>query len=259
MVVGPMTRQAASQATTAAQAEQGALFGDPAPVATDSGGTASKTAAATQDVELVASVVRLAQDPGYRVVERSGRVFRVEPTRTGAVEEVPRYEADTVGQLLDGGLLELGGTHTISHRGTTGPARSVLVPKRTREMATRWANLRPLPTPRPATPSTPGRDEPTEEQPTTGPIVVDVVRPGRGVLTCAQFYGELIRENGRYLVEAEGGHVVGRASSYRHGAQRLARHHGYTPGRIEIDRREERDGNAPPKRTARERRLGLGW
>ncbi|TCK27118.1 hypothetical protein [Pseudonocardia endophytica] len=235
-----------TQTDPATSVEQGALFGEPVTVPADRGAAST---AATQDVELVASVLRLAQDPGYRIVERSGRVFRVDPANSGAVDEVPRYEADTVGQLLDGGLLELGGNHTITHRGHTGPARSVLVPKRSREMATRWSNLRPLP------PGARQAPKPDEEQ-TSGPIVVDVVRPGRGLLTCREFGGELLRDNGRYVVETEFGHVVGRASSYRAGAQMLARHHGYRPGPIEIDRREERDGNAPPPRTARDRQLG---
>jgi hypothetical protein len=142
------------------------------------------------------------------------------------VEEVPRYEADAVAQLLDGGLLELGGTH----RDHTGPARSVLVPRSTREMATRWSHLRPIPAG-----TAPADTTDDAEPPTSGPIGVDVVRPGRGLVTCTEFHGELIRENGRYLVETEGGHVVGRASSYRAGAQMLARHHGYRPGRVEIE------------------------
>lgn len=216
-----MTTQA-NQTTTV---EQGALFGDPVTVPSEHGAAST---AATQDVGLVASVLRLAQDPGYRIVARSGRVFRVDPAGGGAVDEVPRYEADTVGQLLDGGLLELGGNHTITHRGHTGPARSVLVPKRSREMATRWSNLRPLPT---AT----RRAREAEEEQTSGPIGVDVVRPGRGLVTCREFHGELIRQDGRYLVETEFGHVVGTAPSYRAGARMLARHHGYRPGPIEIE------------------------
>lgn len=52
-------------------------------------GSNSGAGATTQDVELVATVLRLAQDPGYRIVERSGRVFRVDPAARGAVEECP--------------------------------------------------------------------------------------------------------------------------------------------------------------------------
>jgi len=43
------------------------------------------------------------------------------------------------------------------------------------------------------------------------------------------------RQDGRYLVETESGRVIRRASSYRAGAGVLARHHGYTPGRIEVE------------------------
>lgn len=143
---------------------------------------------------------------------------------------MPRYEADAVTQLRDSGLLELGGTHAITHRDNTGPARSVLVPKHSRDMATRWSHLRPIPAG-----TAPADSTEDDEPPTSGPIGVDVVRPGRGLVTCREFHGELIRENGRYVVETEGGHVVGRASSYRAGAQMLARHHGYRPGPIEIE------------------------
>ena len=66
------------------------------------------------------------------------------PTRTkGFVVTVPRYEADTVAQLLDSGHLKLGGTHVVSDGRREGPARSVLVTTATRTLLTRWAALTP--------------------------------------------------------------------------------------------------------------------
>ena len=263
LVVGTMTRRTATARQNADPGQQDALFGDPAPTAT---GPARCGSATVQDPELVADVVRTADGTGFLLVERSQRVVKADPSTPGVVDSAPRHEQDAVLQLLDSGHLRTGGTHHVHHHGHEGPARSVLVPKQTRDMVTRWSNLRPVPArrtpdPAPGTGSASGRTgsgrrrhpDPTDH---SGPIVVDVIRPGRGLLTCAEFGGQIVREAGRYVVETEFGHVVGRASSYRLGAELLARHHGYTPGPIEIDRREERDGNAPPKRTTRDHQLG---
>ncbi|MEK6440120.1 hypothetical protein [Pseudonocardia sp. T1-2H] len=59
-------------------------------------------------------------------------------------------------------------------------------------------------------------------------LVVDVVRPGLGLVTCgeADFSGSIVRQDGRYLVESEAGDVIARVGSYREGAVKLARHHG---------------------------------
>ncbi|MGE0170944.1 hypothetical protein [Nocardioides sp.] len=59
------------------------------------------------------------------------------------------------------------------------------------------------------------------------PVAVDVVSPGKGLVTCGA--GDF------------SGTVIGRAGSYRDGAARLARHHGFTAGRVEVDF-EHRDG-----------------
>jgi hypothetical protein len=79
---------------------------------------------------------------------------------------------------------------------------------------------------------------------------VDVVRPGRGLVTGPSsnrpgdegFGGEIVREGRDYLVEDAYGVVIGRARSYRAGAQRLARHHGADPGHIEITYERMADG-----------------
>jgi hypothetical protein len=121
---------------------QKALFGRQEPVA-----TSGKSAAATNDPELMADVVRVATDPGYVVVGPAERVFRrVDGTKQkGApVEPVPAYEQDVVRQLLGSGHLRTGGAHTVRHAGREASGSSVLVPRATRDMVTRWSNLVPL-------------------------------------------------------------------------------------------------------------------
>ncbi len=99
---------------------------------------------ATNDVDLFASVVASAQDPGYVLVGPAERVMLRDPSRKGLVVTVPRYEADTVAQLLDQGHLKVGGTHVVSDGRREGPARSVLVPAATRATLARWAALTPV-------------------------------------------------------------------------------------------------------------------
>ncbi len=98
----------------------------------------------TNDVDLFASVVRSAQDPGYVLVGPAERVMLRDPSRKGLVATVPRYEADTVAQLLDHGHLKIGGTHVVTDGRHDGPARSVLVPTVTRAMVARWDALHPV-------------------------------------------------------------------------------------------------------------------
>ncbi len=123
-------------------ATQDALFGDPAPLPA----APASPAPGINDLDLVASVIRSAQDPGYVVVGPSERVLLRDPTGwpKGTVERVPTYEQDTVRQFLADGLLTLGGVHRVHYGDRDGPAHSVLVPKATRTMATRWAQLHPL-------------------------------------------------------------------------------------------------------------------
>ena len=122
---------------------QKALFGrqEPIPASGKAG------AAATNDPELIADVVRIATDPGYVVIGPAERVFRrVDGTtqKGGPVEPVPAYEQDVVRQLLSTGQLKTGGPHTVRYSGKEGTATSVLVPRTTRDMVTRWSNLAPL-------------------------------------------------------------------------------------------------------------------
>lgn len=121
------------------QAAQQALFGRQEPLPTPR--THRHT---TNDLDLVAAVVRLAADPGYVLIGPSERVYRRDPTTKGAVEAVPAYEQEAVTQLLASGHLSIGGTHRVHHGGREGAASSVLVPKTTRAMVRRWAALQPI-------------------------------------------------------------------------------------------------------------------
>ncbi|NMI01053.1 hypothetical protein [Pseudonocardia acidicola] len=82
--------------------------------------------------------------------------------------------------------------------------------------------------------------EPAGEPDRAVAVAVDVVGPGKGLVTCGagEFSGTVIRDRERrsgYLVETEWGDVIGRARSYRHGAARLARHHGLVADPIEVE------------------------
>jgi hypothetical protein len=100
----------------------------------------------TNDIELIADVIRAAIDPGYVLIGPARRVFRrVDGTHKGArVDTVPTYEQDAVHQSLDAGHLTVGGTHIVTYGGRQGPANSVLVRKSSRAMVTRWGNYRAL-------------------------------------------------------------------------------------------------------------------
>lgn len=202
--------------------EQGAFFGDPIPVQTPAGDLARRT----NDVDLIASVIGAAVDPGYVLIGRSDKPYGRDPATPGRVEPVPGYERDVVAQLLDSGHLTIGGTRHVTCGRRDGPARSVLVPRATRAMAQRWSALHPL---RATTPA---------RKPDAVTVHVDVVAPGRGLVTCgaADWSGSITRQDDRrYWAETEDGHVVARARSYRDGAQRLARHHGHTTASVVVD------------------------
>ena len=122
---------------------QGGLWGRQEPLSTT--GTAAQRRPAVNDLDLVASVIRSAEDPGYVLVGVGERVFLRDTTHArGFVVTVPRYEADTVSQLLDSGHLKTGGTHLVSDGHHEGPARSVLVTSATRALLARWTALTPL-------------------------------------------------------------------------------------------------------------------
>lgn len=217
-------------------ATQEALFGDPTAVEVPA---QRRHGIDSNDIDLMAGIIRAAAEPGYMLVGPTDRVFRVEPGDRHSVEPAPRYEQDAVRQLLDAGLLTIGGAHTVTYGDRTGPAHSVLIPKATRAMAARWDNLRPLTTPPPK------KADATKKgpRPSCGLVHVDVVSPGKGLVTCGQgdFSGVIIRDRDRsgYQVETEHGDTVGTARSYRHGASVLARHHGFTCKEVDIQHEKD--------------------
>ncbi len=101
---------------------------------------------AINDIELVADVIRAASTRGYVLIGPSQQVFAWvdEKKKGGLVERVPTYEQDAVHQLLSSRHLKIGGTHIVRYRDREGPANSVLVPRSSRAMVTRWAAYRPL-------------------------------------------------------------------------------------------------------------------
>jgi len=120
---------------------QGGLWGSPQPLAQT---PTARPYVTTNDVELVAWVVRSAVEPGYLIAGAAQRVLLRDRSRAGCAEPVPRFEADTVAQLLDRGLFRLGGTELVYDGQRDRPARAVIVPATTRTIADRWATT-PLP------------------------------------------------------------------------------------------------------------------
>jgi hypothetical protein len=130
-VVVPVTRRAGQPA-------QKALWGRQEPLSPP-----RRPAPTTKDRDLIEAVIQRAQDPGYVLIGPAERVFTRDPARKGVVEAVPKYEQDAVAQLLASGHLRIGGTHHVTYGDRNGPASAVLVPRATRQLADRWARLRP--------------------------------------------------------------------------------------------------------------------
>ena len=116
------------------------LFGEPAEQPNGEG--ARKRAREVNDKDLAVSVLRTALGDGYAVIGHPVRVYRC--AGRGEIEEVPRYESDVVSQLLDQGVLRVGGWHDYTCGGSAGRGRSVLVPRATRTLMNRWASLKGL-------------------------------------------------------------------------------------------------------------------
>lgn len=132
------------------------LFGNP--VEPDPPAKKAPPRHATNDIDLIESVIKIARDDGYVVSGISTRVYRVEGTQGGTYElaTVPVYEADAVAQLIDLGVLNVGGTHACRYRNNReATCNAVLVPSVTRRRSDRWAALQ-----RPSNwkPATEGKD-----------------------------------------------------------------------------------------------------
>lgn len=98
--------------------------------------------ATVNDMDLIESVIRAAVDPGYFVIGPTEKVYRRDTTRVDGIERVPRYEEDTVHQLITQKLFRIGGSHEVTYGPYFGRANSVLVNKKTAAMARRWRNYK---------------------------------------------------------------------------------------------------------------------
>ncbi|MHA6795829.1 hypothetical protein ACVGVM_20280 [Pseudonocardia bannensis] len=162
-------------------------------------------------------VLRLARDPGYVLLGPADTVYQ-RATHTRDAERampVAADEATTVHHLLTAGRLTLG--HRIA----------VVAEQPEPQMATV------------VEPAAPAATQP--EGPRSVRVLVDVVSPGKGLVTCGDgdWSGAIVRDGSSYLVETETGDVIGRARSYGHGAERLARHHGHRATAVEIEHERE--------------------
>jgi hypothetical protein len=167
------------------------------------------------DDETTARVLRDARDPGY-VLVGIGEAVHTRHIGTRAAEHAIPARPDiaaTVHQLLSAGRLTHGSRITVTVDGHPEPEAATTVD-----------------VPAAATGAQPGDRM---------PVFVDVVRPGHGLVTAEEFTGSIVRENGTYLVETSAGEVIGRARSYRAGAERLARHHGFRADPVEIEHEHE--------------------
>jgi ribosomal protein L19 len=168
------------------------------------------------DDETTDRVLRDARDPGY-VLVGIGEAVHTRHIGTRAAEHAMPTRPDiaaTVHQLLSAGRLVHGSRVTVTVDGRAEPeaATTVDVPAIASTDAQPGDRVR---------------------------VFVDVVRPGHGLVTADEFSGAIVRENGSYLVETSAGEVIGRARSYRAGAERLARHHGLRADPVEIEHEHE--------------------
>ncbi|GAA2349685.1 hypothetical protein GCM10009854_29220 [Saccharopolyspora halophila] len=95
------------------------------------------------DMELIEKVLRAASRVGFVLVGVREDVYK--RLQDDEVERVPEHIDAAVHQLIEAKWLEIGGTHHVRYDRYQGPARSVLIPTRSRRTAYRWAALQPLP------------------------------------------------------------------------------------------------------------------
>jgi ribosomal protein L19 len=168
------------------------------------------------DDETTDRVLRDARDPGFVLVGIGESVHTRHIGTRAAEHAIPARPdvAATVHQLLSAGRLVHGSRVTVTVDGRPEPDAATTVDV----AAIATADAQPGDRVR---------------------VFVDVVRPGHGLVTAEEFSGAIVRENGSYLVETATGEVIGRARSYRAGAERLARHHGFRADPVEIEHEHE--------------------
>lgn len=103
----------------------------------------ASSAPAVNNLRVVTDVLnRAVSESGYVVAGPSRRVYRRVDKET--MKQVPGWELNAVLQLIDRGQLSIGGTHVLRCGAVRRSVNSVLVPKSTRLMLSRWNALKPL-------------------------------------------------------------------------------------------------------------------
>lgn len=91
------------------------------------------------DMDLIETVLQTASRIGFVLVGLREDVYK--RLSSDEVEKVPEDMDVAVHQLIDAKWLEIGGTHHVRYGRYQGPARSVLVPRRSKQAAYRWEAL----------------------------------------------------------------------------------------------------------------------
>ncbi len=91
------------------------------------------------DMDLIEKVLRSASRIGFVLVGIREEVYK--RLSNDEVEKVPEHIDVAVHQLIEARWLEIGGTHHVRYGRYQGSARSVLVPRRSKQAAYRWEAL----------------------------------------------------------------------------------------------------------------------
>lgn len=122
--------------------EQQDLFGTALPGAGCASGAGPSGRRAVNDMELIERVLAVAEGQGYALVGPADRVYRREAG--GEIAPAPGYEGEAVHHLLAKRFLTRGGQHQFTCGPYAGTGESVLVPRRTKDLARRWRHYKPL-------------------------------------------------------------------------------------------------------------------
>jgi hypothetical protein len=105
---------------------------------------ATKKAKAVNNLETVQTVIeRACSERPYMLIGLTGQPHRMGDN--GIVKPLIYWEAEALHQLIRQKLLTVGGNHTYETRYGAKTGQAVLVPKKTRDMLSRWRALKPLP------------------------------------------------------------------------------------------------------------------
>jgi hypothetical protein len=104
---------------------------------------ATKKPKAVNNLDVVQTVIdRAYSERPYMLIGPTGQPHRMGDH--GLVKPLIFWEAEALHQLIRQKLLTVGGNHTYDTRYGAKAGQSVLVPKSTRDMLSRWRALKPL-------------------------------------------------------------------------------------------------------------------